>query len=361
MKILIADDDPTILKLLEHILLTVKGYEIKKASDGQECWELLESGYRPDVCLLDIEMPLLSGLDLLERMRSDSEYDSIPVLIVTSRTDIESKASAAALRSYAFIVKPFDPKRVLSLVAEASVSAGKSFEPDGFVPKNEVIKRHGMNASQYFRQIVYFVGMLNQRIESLDAMVSKGDWREIKTSLAPLNKLANFIGATPFEDLFHKIEESALQDAVDALECAKRHYMRLRFDFDQLRTLLEARLNVIIPSGSARKIETLPSPVDGSEADGVCLQASIFEEESASASGAPGVKQSVVLTAKRGESDIMTAKLEYDNSNLVLRSTIEAPIGEAKKSFDIALYPEKPLEQAIRVTAPKKTRGRSAS
>lgn len=357
MKVLIADDDPMALKLLERILSTEPSYEIERATDGQECWELLKGGYRPDVCLLDIEMPRLSGLDLLERMRTTEEFQAIPVLIITARSDIDSQASAAALRSFAFIVKPFNPKRVLSLVAEASVSSGKSFEPDGFEPQKDILKLREITAAQYFKQMVYFVGMLAHRIEILGAQVSRGRWREINATIKPLRSMSEFIGAKSFVDYFDKIEKSTAQDSSDAVACAQQHYRRLRSDFDDLRLMLEARLNVIIKTGATDRIATVPLiAIPGESVEGLQLTAEIEEREIVAAKvGFPAVSQFITLRAKRGEVELATARFEIENGQIVLRSTIDGALSLTKRNFDIAIFPENQLEKSIRVTRPKET------
>ena len=86
MKILIADDDPQLLRAL-RITLTAKGYEIVTASNGEEAIGLA-ADERPDVLLLDLGMPRFNGLEVIHAIRGWSEA---PILVVSGRTGAGDK------------------------------------------------------------------------------------------------------------------------------------------------------------------------------------------------------------------------------------------------------------------------------
>lgn len=349
MKILIADDDPITLKLLSKILSSESTYEIERAQDGQECWELLESGYKPDACLLDIEMPRLSGLDLLERMRENEKYASIPVLIVSARADIDTQASAAALRSFAFVVKPFNPRRVLSLVSEALVSARKSFEPYGFVAKEEIIKKRKIDGKQYLKQMVVFVRMLGNRMDSISQLVQEGDWRSIEDAISPLKRLAEFLGADSFTDYFNKITKAMFEDQKDGVDCARGHLLRLRSEFEDLKSLLETYLNVVIRTTANTEISTEAG--DGAEI--IELKAKISDNAEIAHGGELNLGQAIVLNAKKSGELIASVSFEVLDGQVVLKTTVEEPLGLTKKHYDLAINVAQPLEKALKVIRPK--------
>lgn len=101
-RILIVDDEPDILEALEAIL-EMEGFVVDTATTGQHALERI-SAVAPDVVLTDVMMPVMNGIELLQRLKAHPEYQAIPV-IVTSAGSI----GAEALRgSEAFLKKPVD-------------------------------------------------------------------------------------------------------------------------------------------------------------------------------------------------------------------------------------------------------------
>lgn len=103
-KILIVDDDPSVLDLLAN-LLTPWGLAVKTLSDPQQFWEVL-TAVSPDLLLIDLEMPQVNGLDLAQVVRQDVIWGDVPILVVTAHTDAESLQQAFAVGADDFITKP---------------------------------------------------------------------------------------------------------------------------------------------------------------------------------------------------------------------------------------------------------------
>ncbi|MDX1953322.1 MAG: response regulator [Verrucomicrobiota bacterium] len=123
MKILIAEDNTISQELLKKILLTRPGYEVVVANDGQATWELLNGGLRPDLCILDIMMPKMSGLELLTKIRADDRMKNFKVILCSALRDRETISQGAALGIEYYILKPFRPDLVLQQVDKALKSA----------------------------------------------------------------------------------------------------------------------------------------------------------------------------------------------------------------------------------------------
>lgn len=102
-KILIADDDDGIAKLYT-IYLETKKYHVKRAQNGPETFELIQS-FKPDILLLDIMIPGLSGLDVLKQIRSQAETKNLPVIIFTALSSEKEKNQAFELGAKDYIVK----------------------------------------------------------------------------------------------------------------------------------------------------------------------------------------------------------------------------------------------------------------
>jgi CheY-like chemotaxis protein len=102
-RILIADDNPSMLEILEAILDSL-GYRVTVAEDGLAAWEEV-SRELPNMLVLDIEMPRLDGCEVCRRMKSQPETRSIPVILVSGCQDIAERAHHAG--ADAFLNKPF--------------------------------------------------------------------------------------------------------------------------------------------------------------------------------------------------------------------------------------------------------------
>lgn len=114
MKLLTVDDSPSVRKLVEFTL-KAKGFQVTPAGDGQEALELMAKE-KFDAVILDINMPRMDGLELLQRMKGDDAFASIPVVMLTTEGQDEDKDKAVALGATAYIVKPFKPTQLLGLI-----------------------------------------------------------------------------------------------------------------------------------------------------------------------------------------------------------------------------------------------------
>jgi len=112
--ILVVDDQFQNIKLLEAYLVP-QGYEIVKAASGEEAFEKI-SGNQIDLILLDVMMPGMSGIEVLEKLRVDENTRLIPVVMVTALKETEDKVKALEAGCDDFISKPFDKVELLARV-----------------------------------------------------------------------------------------------------------------------------------------------------------------------------------------------------------------------------------------------------
>ncbi|WP_293340899.1 response regulator [Microcoleus sp. CAWBG58] len=103
-KVLIVDDDPAILAHLSA-LLTPWGLDVVKLTDPQRFWEVLVTT-SPNLVILDLEMPQISGLELCQVVRQDTQWGDLPILVVTAHTHADSLQQAFAAGADDFITKP---------------------------------------------------------------------------------------------------------------------------------------------------------------------------------------------------------------------------------------------------------------
>jgi DNA-binding response OmpR family regulator len=113
--VLVADDDEDILSLVAF-RLEKAGYAILKASDGEEALALaLEQ--RPDLAVLDVMMPKLTGLEVTERIRAaDGDVKNIPIVLLTARVQESDIARGFEAGADDYIKKPFSPQELRARV-----------------------------------------------------------------------------------------------------------------------------------------------------------------------------------------------------------------------------------------------------
>ncbi|HEY9832251.1 MAG TPA: response regulator [Stenomitos sp.] len=103
-KVLIVDDDPMVLDALSA-LLTPWGLDVITLTEPQQFWEVLLTT-EPNLVVLDLEMPLITGLELCQVVRQDAQWGDLPILVVTAHTDAECLQDAFAAGADDFITKP---------------------------------------------------------------------------------------------------------------------------------------------------------------------------------------------------------------------------------------------------------------
>jgi signal transduction histidine kinase len=112
-KILIVDDQEANVRILES-LLEIKGFkQVKSTTDSRQVEDLVQS-FSPDLLLLDLMMPYMSGFEVMERLRGkETEGHFMPILVLTADSTKESKQQALLLGATDFLTKPFDFTEVL--------------------------------------------------------------------------------------------------------------------------------------------------------------------------------------------------------------------------------------------------------
>lgn len=105
--ILIVDDVPTNITLLSNLLKD--DYKIKVANNGHRALEIARSKEKPDLILLDIEMPDMDGYEVCKALKNSSETNNIPIIFVTAKSDVKDEEHGLNLGAADYISKPFHP------------------------------------------------------------------------------------------------------------------------------------------------------------------------------------------------------------------------------------------------------------
>lgn len=111
-KILIVDDDENITELI-GLYLTKEGYDFRAVHDGEEAVQTAHE-YYPDLILLDVMLPGMSGYEVCQRIR---EYSTVPVIMLSAKGETFDKVTGLQMGADDYIVKPFDSKELLARIA----------------------------------------------------------------------------------------------------------------------------------------------------------------------------------------------------------------------------------------------------
>ena len=114
---LVVEDSPMMRQLLVFALARIKQLAVTEAEDGVDGLRKLAGG-RFDLVITDINMPIMDGLKLVKRIRSDETHKDVPIIIITTEGSSEDRQRAMALGANAYITKPIQAPQVIAQVKE---------------------------------------------------------------------------------------------------------------------------------------------------------------------------------------------------------------------------------------------------
>jgi two-component system chemotaxis response regulator CheY len=116
-KTILAVDDSASIRQMVSFTLKGAGYQVLEAVDGQEAFDRAKLN-AVELVLTDQNMPRMDGLTLVKSLRGLSQYKAVPILILTTESSDRMKAEGRAAGATGWIVKPFDPKKLLEVVGK---------------------------------------------------------------------------------------------------------------------------------------------------------------------------------------------------------------------------------------------------
>src|SRR5690554_6514712 len=123
-RILIVDDDPTLIEMLTFVL-TRGGYETAAAADGNRAIEILRT--TPiDLVVLDVMLPDTDGYEICRRIRALPGIGQLPILMLSARTQVPHRLTGFESGADDYVPKPADPKEILARVRALLVRAGRA-------------------------------------------------------------------------------------------------------------------------------------------------------------------------------------------------------------------------------------------
>lgn len=163
MKVLIAEDNPDSRELLTEILETL-GYDVVVAIDGVYALEKV-AVEKPDLCILDVDMPRKSGFEVVAALKSNPATASIPVIMLTAQSDLESRVKGLGLGADDYLSKPFSPRE---LIARVNTRLRVKAETDDLREQQEIIRQ---TFSRFVAQEIIDMMMANPSLVKLGGQV----------------------------------------------------------------------------------------------------------------------------------------------------------------------------------------------
>ena len=115
MKTIMAVDASTSLRQMVSLVLRNAGYEVIEAVDGVDALSKMKDR-ELDLFLTDVNMPGIDGLELTRRIRATPQFRFVPIVLLTTESSAEKKQEGKAAGATAWMVKPFDPDKLLAVV-----------------------------------------------------------------------------------------------------------------------------------------------------------------------------------------------------------------------------------------------------
>jgi two-component system, chemotaxis family, chemotaxis protein CheY len=115
-KVVLTVDDSRTMRDMLHLALVEAGYRVVQAVDGMHALEMLRGEETPNVIVTDLNMPKLDGFGFIEAVRKDAQFRAIPILVLTTESDVEKKNRARQAGATGWIVKPFDSVKLVDAI-----------------------------------------------------------------------------------------------------------------------------------------------------------------------------------------------------------------------------------------------------
>ena len=225
MKVLISDDDQTSRLLMRSLLQTKLGYEVLETTDGLKAWETLNSGTTVDLCIVDMWMPKMSGLDLISKLRSDLRFQHQKVVLCSAENERSAIMKAVSLGIDGYLIKPFAAEQFLNKVRQAC-ETGESLRRDGALePIEAVLVRLGIERKAYLELFEVFTKDVAGLIASLREPRGKMPKGEMQMRLSGLRGAGCSLGAAALVEAIRRLEKigpekefSAIRSFVESIQ-----------------------------------------------------------------------------------------------------------------------------------------------
>jgi CheY-like chemotaxis protein len=254
VKILIVDDDPISRRINSQCLVRA-GYEVLEASSGTEGLDLLAAGEPVVMCITDVMMPGISGLDFIKHLRSDPFLAQMPVMVCTCLDQREWKDAADSLGIAAYTSKPVNANHL-----RGKAAAILQDEPWPLAEISRTLMRLDIRAPAYFENLAQLEGELSEFAAKLTAGDSTVDQDAWLAAVSGLQGATQSLGvqriATLLQREFEGAKDASSESRAGFLSALKRETAMLN---RAIATLKSEQEQVSSVRGTAKFVTRSPS------------------------------------------------------------------------------------------------------
>jgi two-component system chemotaxis response regulator CheY len=206
MQIIVVDDDAVSRFALVDLMQIMGFTDILQFNDGQQAWDFLQTNPMPVLCCCDVRMPKMSGIELLQKVRMDTELSSLNFVLITSGSDRDTVQKAIMLNVGGYIVKPFNADGATEKIKEILAKYWKNVAEEPLA----TAKRLAISAEKLNAYFDAFKAQLNKFIAESDAVEDgqiEGHIDAMQTGCLTLGLWHN---AKELEKLKHKQDKRSL-------------------------------------------------------------------------------------------------------------------------------------------------------
>jgi adenylate cyclase len=190
LKILVVDDNQENIELVRDIL-EMAGHTIVEALDGERALNMTASE-KPDLILLDVNMPGMNGFEVCKRLKADDTTYHIPVIMLTAQSDVESRVEGLSAGADDYLPKPYSPRELMARVDRSLRSKTRT---DDLMSTQELLRRT-------FSRFVA-APVVEQLLKNPDSVKLGGSLQTITVLFADLQGFTTLSEHTEPEDLLH--------------------------------------------------------------------------------------------------------------------------------------------------------------
>jgi two-component system chemotaxis response regulator CheY len=215
---------------LMDLLTAYNIFDLEQAEDGEAAWSMLEAGLRPVICFCDVRMPRMSGIDLLQKLKTNPALADLPFVLVSSASDRDTVLQAVKLGAIGYILKPLDAD-----AARAHLDKIFKLTLDKLAENPAAtMKRLNINAARLTAYLAAFQAQLTVGRGEIASLLEQGDNANAKLRLDTFNTGCVTLGMWHVASLLEEVRARPLVpsqvDAVllEAANCVERQANRVK-------------------------------------------------------------------------------------------------------------------------------------
>ncbi|MEI9815253.1 MAG: ATP-binding protein [Acidobacteriota bacterium] len=233
--LLLVEDNPVNQRVV-LAMLRKKGYTIDVANNGQEALDMLETmGDKIDLILMDVQMPVLDGLETTRAIRRDSRWSHLPIIAMTAHAMTGDRERCLKAGMDAYLSKPVQTAHLIETIEKqlAANNGDRPVTPAQATPpaRDQMGGGHPEVQAAARGLLQVFVQLAPDRVRKLEAAIESRDTSTLVAEARVIRVAARQLGNTGLGESAHRLEEAALREDFPAIV---RHFATLRQEFDAL-------------------------------------------------------------------------------------------------------------------------------